>query len=118
MRIEGGKRRGRANRLVPLAPAAVAWLRVAGSPSQVREMNSRARNRICAAASVRWKTDVCRHTFISHRLQQLRDDARVAREAGTSEGVIFRHYHRLVTAGEARAFFALRPARGDAKMQR
>lgn len=108
-RVEGGKRRGRANRLVPLTPAALAWLKLAGQPEQVEPWNSRARNRILDAAGLTWKADVLRHTYISHRLQLVNNDAQVAREAGTSEGVIYRHYHRLVTPADARKWSMLKP---------
>jgi hypothetical protein len=33
----------------------------------------------------------------------------VAREAGTSEGIIYRHYHGLKTPAEARGWQDLRP---------
>ena len=108
-RIEGGKLRGRANRLVPLSATAVAWLKAAGSPAQVKELYREQRERIAAAAEVTWHGDICRHTYISYRLEISKDTAAVAREAGTSETVIFRHYHRLVTPAQAKAWAGLRP---------
>lgn len=109
-RIEGGKLKGRANRTVPLMPAAAAWLKAAGSPTSVAPINSKARRRICQLAKVRWVADITRHTYISNRLALLQDDAQVAREAGTSEGMIHRHYHSLKLPAEARKWAALRPA--------
>lgn len=108
-RLEGGKLRGRANRAVPLLPITVAWLREAGSPEQVRPLTRVARQKLCALAGIKWKHDICRHTFISHRLEMLKNDAATAREAGTSEDIIFRHYHRLPVAGALRRWLALRP---------
>lgn len=117
-RIEGGKLRGRANRLVPLSATAVAWLKAAGSPPQVKELYREQRERVAKAAGVAWKGDICRHTFISNRLVLLKDAAAVAREAGTSETIIFRHYHRLVTPAQAKAWAGLRPKNRDGQMHK
>lgn len=116
-RIEGGKLRGRANRTVNLSPAAVAWLKAAESPETLAPINSKARNNLMAAAGLRYSTDVLRHTCISMRQQLEQNDGAVARECGTSEGIIYRHYHRLVSLAEARKWAALRPKKktGTAK---
>lgn len=108
-RIEGGKLRGRANRTVPLLPAAVAWLAVAGKPERVKPLNSHARGAIADAAAVTWVADITRHTYISHRLALVHDDAQVAQEAGTSQEMIHRHYHSLKLPKEGKAWAALRP---------
>ena len=84
-RLEGGKLRGRANRTVPLLPIAVAWLRAAGTPEQVPTLTRGARETLGRMANVKWKHDICRHTFISYRLEMVKNDGEVAREAGTSE---------------------------------
>lgn len=110
-RIEGGKLRGRANRTIPLMTAAAAWLRAAGNPDRVAPINAKARQRLCERAGVEWSGDVTRHTFISNRVTLVKDDAAVAREAGTSVEVIYRHYHRLTMPPEARRWAALRPAK-------
>lgn len=109
VRVEGGKLRGRANRIVPMSPALRAFLRAEGDPAQVPPFTRHWRKVICRATGLRWVPDVCRHTCISYRLQLEQNDALVARESGTSEGVIFRHYHALHTAAEARAWARLRP---------
>lgn len=128
-RLEGGKLRGRANRIVPLLPVAGAWLRAArllrscAPPAtirpresivvdRVRPLTRVAREKLCELASITWKHDICRHTFISHRLEMLKKDGAVAREAGTSEDVIFRHYHRLPVAGALRPVAGLAPVQG------
>lgn len=108
-RIEGGKMRGRKNRLVTLLPAATAWLRAAGSPVSVEQINQTARNQIMELAGLQYSTDVLRHSFISYRLALLKNAAAVALEAGTSETVIFTNYHRPVPVGDARRWAALRP---------
>jgi integrase len=108
-RIEGGKLKGRANRTVPLNPAARAWLDAAGRPLKLEPINSKARRRIAEAAGLKWTQDVTRHTYISNRLALVKNDAQVAQEAGTSQEMIHRHYHALKLAKEARAWAALRP---------
>jgi integrase len=111
-RIEGGKLRGRANRTVALMPAAVAWLKKAGSPAQVKALTREVRRPLCKLAGVKWKADIPRHTYITCRLLLVESDATVAREAGTSEAVIHRTYRNpTVTKADARRFEALRPKR-------
>lgn len=110
-RIEGGKLRGRANRTVPLLPAAVAWLTLAGKPESVLPLHARARCTLAERAGVEWGPDITRHTYISHRLALVNDDARVAQEAGTSQEMIHRHYHSLKLPKEGKAWAELRPVK-------
>lgn len=111
VRIEGGKLKGRANRAVPMQPALRAFLAANGNPARVPPLTRLERERMRDAAGVTWQPDVHRHTYISNRLQLVRNDAQVAREGGTSETVIYRHYHGLKTPAEARAWAKLRPAK-------
>ena len=108
-RIEGGKLKGRANRSVPLSAAAMAWLKAAGRPAMVAPINTKARRRICEKAGLKWVADITRHTYISNRLALVQNDGEVAREAGTSEAMIHRHYASVKLGPEARAWAALRP---------
>lgn len=110
-RIEGGKLRGRANRSVPLLPVAVAWLKEAGKPATVPKLTREARRPICDKARVKWRTDICRHTYISNRIALVKNDGLVALEAGTSEDVIHRVYHHVRMPDEARKWEGLRPKR-------
>ena len=109
VRIEGGKLRGRANRTIDMLPALRAFLAEEGNPAQVPPLTRADRNLISTSAAVTWKPDICRHTFISNRLQIVQNDAKVAREAGTSEDVIYRHYHALKLPAEARKWERIRP---------
>jgi hypothetical protein len=111
VRIEGGKLRGRANRTIDMPPALRAFLDRAGNPERVPELARHFRHLISRAAAVTWKADICRHTFISNRLQIVQNDGKVAREAGTSEAVIYRHYHALKLPAEARKWAAIRPGK-------
>lgn len=109
-RIEGGKLQGRANRTLPLMPAAVAWLKQAGQPAQVAPLPRYVRTKLAKMAGVKWHPDVARHTYITHRLLLVESDAQVAREAGTSEAMIHRHYRNpSVTKADARRWEELRP---------
>jgi hypothetical protein len=92
-----------------MLPALRAFLAAAGDPAQVPPLSRHERERIGSAAGITWKPDICRHTYISYRLQLAQNDALVAREAGTSEGIIYRHYHGLKTPAEARGWQDLRP---------
>jgi len=110
VRIEGGKLKGRANRTIPMLPALRAFLARVGNPERPGQLTRYDRNLVANHAAVNWKPDVCRHTFISNRLQIAQNDGMVAREAGTSEDVIYRHYHALKMPAEAKKWERIRPA--------
>jgi integrase len=67
------------------------------------------KNKTLRQAGFQWKQNALRHSFISYRIAELKDVARVALEAGNSPAMIFRHYRELVTAETARAWFAVQP---------
>lgn len=56
-----------------------------------------------------WEPDICRHTWISVRLQQTKDEQAVAYEAGTSVDMIHAHYLDTVDDKAVRAIEAIRP---------
>lgn len=62
-----------------------------------------------AQEPVEWKHNALRHSFISYRLAEIQNVAQVALEAGNSAGMIFQHYRELVTAADAKAWFAIAP---------
>jgi integrase len=62
-----------------------------------------------AAGIYPWTQDAHRHSFISYR-RQLTSDGQTAREAGTSEKIIKRHYKRPVTTANAERYFAISPS--------
>jgi len=51
-----------------------------------------------------------RHSFISYRCASTRNIPQVADEVGNSVGVVNKHYRSLVSAADAKKFFAIRPA--------
>ncbi len=56
-----------------------------------------------------WKHNALRHSFISYRVANVQDTAKVALEAGNSPQMIFRHYRELVRTAEPQAWFAITP---------
>jgi integrase len=119
VRAEGGKLRGRANRVVPLGANARAWLRAfpPGEEGRLPAISAAAWRALRGLADaeggapIAWAPDIARHSFISYRLAVLQNEGAVAREAGTSPAVIFSNYAALRTRGEAGRFFAIRPGR-------
>jgi integrase len=64
-----------------------------------------------ALAAVDWKHNALRHSFISYRVADTADVPRVALESGNSPAMIFAHYRELVTADDAKKWFAIAPQR-------
>jgi integrase len=56
-----------------------------------------------------WKHNALRHSFISYRVAETQDMAKVSLEAGNSPQMIFKHYSELVQPKEAKAWFAIKP---------
>jgi hypothetical protein len=52
-----------------------------------------------------WKHNGLRHSFISYRVAETQDVAKVALEAGNSPQMIFQHYRELVQPAAAKAWF-------------
>lgn len=59
-----------------------------------------------------WKHNALRHSFISYRVAETQDVAKVSLEAGNSPQMIFKHYRELVQPKEAKAWFAIAPDGG------
>lgn len=57
-----------------------------------------------------WQDDICRHTWISWRLAELKDEAQVALEAGTSVQMIHEHYLQWLDNKSVKALAGMRPA--------
>jgi integrase len=100
VRVEDGKMRGRANRIVDLTKHAARWL--ARHPAPILMPTTGQRRQIVKAARAKWIQDGARHTWISSKCELMHDDALVARMAGTSKDIIFAHYHALMPRGEAK----------------
>jgi len=115
-------------RLVPILPNLAQWLaphalksgRVFGkSRAYFHEVQrevaadtrieSDLKKSIAAQKPVEWKHNALRHSFISYRVAELQDVAKVALEAGNSPAMIFSNYRELVDASAAKAWFAVAP---------
>ena len=59
-----------------------------------------------------WKKNALRHSFISYRVAEIQDTAKVSLEAGNSPQIIFQHYRELVRLKEAKRWFAIEPGKG------
>ena len=59
--------------------------------------------------AVQLKHNALRHSFISYRVATIQNVAQVALEAGNSPAMIFAHYRELVTAADAKTWFAIAP---------
>ena len=112
--VGGKKAKTRSRRLVPILPNLAAWLAPyarrkgkvwPGTDAGLRD----ARAATVEAASVGWKPNALRHSFISYRLADIQDAAKVSLEAGNSPAIVFRHYRELVKPDAARAWFAIVP---------
>ena len=103
-----GKIRGRrAVRVVPIEPALLSWLK------WFREKDIPLVNASSDARKIRdvvdWQEDIARHSWISYRLAMIGDELKVAREAGNSPDVIYRHYFQLVSWADALRYFSSWP---------
>jgi integrase len=102
-------------RVLPLPPAAIAWLRTVPPGSGLIWTNPvpdsiHAAQKQCAeAAGVTWKKNGLRHSYASYRLAIVGDPGRVAAELGNSQAMVHRHYKQLVKPKEAEAWFAILP---------
>jgi integrase len=67
--------------------------------------------RAAAAAGLKWRDNALRHSFVSYRLADVQDVARVALEAGNSPSMIFQHYRELVRPADGARWFQIRPDR-------
>jgi integrase len=63
------------------------------------------------ARTVKWKKNALRHSYISYRVAEIEDVAKVALEAGNSPQMIFQHYRELVQPKEAKTWFAIGPVK-------
>src|SRR3989442_14467519 len=56
-----------------------------------------------------WKRNALRHSFISYRVAQIQDVAKVSLEAGNSPRMVFSNYRELVRSADAEKWFGITP---------
>lgn len=112
LRIFGQVAKTRTRRVVQMEAAAVAWLRAYRTQPLTMSVNRRRRmDAIKAKAGIDyWPGNCLRHTATSH-LFALHGASKAAKELGTSEAMLFRHYREIVTPTEAKKFWKIRPLR-------
>ena len=109
-------------RIVPILPNLAAWLKPhakkSGSifPSGADYYHELTREtagntKTDTLPAVELKHNALRHSFISYRVAQTQNVAQVALEAGNSAAMIFSHYRELVTADDAKKWFAIEPGK-------
>jgi integrase len=107
-------------RIVPILPNLAAWLKphaqktgkiFPSGADYYHELTreTAANTKTEKLAAVELKHNGLRHSFISYRVAQTQNVAQVALEAGNSPAMIFGHYRELVTADDAKAWFAVIP---------
>lgn len=112
--VAAGKAKTRSRRLVTILPSLKQWLLpYARHSGQVwngsnRELK-RARAAMPKASGVKWKHNALRHSFISYRLAEVQDAAKVSLEAGNSPAMIFACYRELVKPADAQRWLAVAP---------
>ncbi len=105
----------RSRRLVPISANLRAWLEPIAQPNgkviQYLALDQ-ALKTFHRNLGFGWKRNALRHSYISYRLAQMPDTARVALECGNSPDVIFKHYRELVTPEQAGDWFSILPTDG------
>jgi integrase len=119
--ISAGKAKTAQRRLVPVCDALARWMAIApphGAEARIwphsKPFFFEAQKDTATDAGLAWKANGLRHSFISYRVAAEKDVAAVSLEAGNSPTMIFRHYRELATEAEAREWFSVLPAAGDA----
>ena len=102
-------------RIVPIASNLAEWLKpYAESKGAIwthgRDWFHKSQLKTAKDAGVKWKSNACRHSFVSYSFALCSDAGRVAGYCGNSPGVIHRHYKQLCTAADAKDFFSIKPA--------
>lgn len=108
--VAAHKAKTAARRLVPISDNLRRWLEPARKASGlVIELGLHRMSALIREAGVVDKKNALRHSYVSYRLAEVQDTAKVALEAGNSPEVIFQHYREVVTPEEAKEWFAITP---------
>lgn len=107
-------RKTKQRRLVPISDNLKVWLEPYAKSSGKIWLKSEDRlhaglKEVAVNAGVAWKANALRHSFISYRVAESQDVAKVSLEAGNSPQKIFTNYRELVTPKEATRWFSIKP---------
>lgn len=111
IKIAAAKTKKASRRLVPIARNLAGWLarhrRASGRVLRDQEVWKDV-TALGKRLGTGWPRNVLRNSFISYRLAETHDIARVAEEAGTSPAVIRTNYLELVTPQDATKWFTIK----------
>ncbi|MEO6871280.1 MAG: site-specific integrase [Chthoniobacterales bacterium] len=112
--VAAHKAKTASRRIVPISDNLAKWLAIAPrTEGRIWPLSKawffQSIRETAAAAKVAWKQNALRHSFVSYRLAQVKDQNLVALEAGTSPKMINKHYRELATPEQARSWFAIAP---------
>ncbi len=122
--IKAGAAKTASRRVIPILPNLAKWLEphwrevgpvcdyvnmVSEIGDLTRRLNTERKKRAADTPVFKWKHNALRHSFISYRVAETLDVAKVSLEAGNSPQMIFKHYRELVRPAEAKAWFAIVP---------
>jgi integrase len=107
-------RKKKQRRLIPIQDNLKAWLANATNRQGPVWMHGHSHiyerlEAVTKAAEVPWRDNGMRHSYISYRMAETSDAAKVSLEAGNSPKMIFDNYRELVTPEEAKEWFAIFP---------
>jgi len=111
--VKASKSKTKVRRLAPITENLAVWLapyaQASGSVAPFANMSKQLTMYLAPGAGVTWKHNGLRHSFVSYRLADVKDVARVAEEAGNSPQMAKKHYLKVVTEGQAKTWFAIMP---------
>jgi integrase len=122
--VKAEKSKTDTRRLVPIKPNLAGWLkkhRKAGGPvcpfknvvnqlmKLVKSINAALPKRTPEKERLAWKKNGLRHSYISYRVAECADVARVADESGNSPAIIKANYLKRVKPDAAKEWFSLKP---------
>jgi integrase len=89
----------------------LAWLApYRGKTGPIFETKSYGRiEKTAEAAGVKWKRNALRHSFGSYRMESVKNAGQVSLEMGNSPAVVLKHYHEIVDASDAAAYWSITP---------
>ena len=111
IQITGAVSKVSTDRFAPMSENLIKWLKPiskTSGPIINRKLMHPLRRTWKKAGLMPWPADAHRHSFISYR-RELVGDSMTAKEAGTSETIIKKHYKRPVTKADATKFFKISP---------
>lgn len=123
--VKAEKAKTDTRRLVPIKPNLAAWLKDCAKKSGpvcpfknvvnqlmklVATINKKLSKDATEKQRMKWKKNALRHSYISYRVAECADVARVADESGNSPAIIKANYLKRVKPAQAAVWFGIMPA--------